>query len=132
MTAPEYGSIAWFEIAASDPDAAQQFYGELFGWQIAPDKQAADAGLDYRMITAEGGDAPAGGILGVGPATPGHAVFSIAVRDVAAVCAATRRLGGTVVGEHAAADGGPANAYLRDPSGNLFGIFSPPTPPPSI
>ncbi|WP_326644206.1 hypothetical protein OG884_09560 [Streptosporangium sp. NBC_01755] len=54
-------------------------------------------------------------------------MFSIAVRDVAAVCAAVERLGGTVVLQQAASGDGPANAYLRDPAGNLFGVFSPPT-----
>ncbi|MBA9001984.1 VOC family protein [Thermomonospora cellulosilytica] len=126
MSMPPYGSVAWFEIATDDPDAAQRFYGEVFGWQVAADPQAGEAGTDYRLITTAGGDAPAGGILGTGGTMPGHAVFSVAVRDVQEVCASVERLGGTVVARHEASEGGPANAYLRDPSGNLFGVFSPP------
>ncbi|MEV4751828.1 VOC family protein [Streptosporangium sp. NPDC049248] len=127
MTTPAYGSVAWFEIATDDPDRARRFYGELFGWQITGDEQADEAGMDYRLITTGHGGAPVGGILGVGSTNSGHAVFSIAVRDVAAVCASVERLGGTVVLQHAASGDGPANAYLRDPAGNLFGVFSPPT-----
>ncbi|GAA1008316.1 glyoxalase [Acrocarpospora pleiomorpha] len=121
MTVPAYGSLAWFEIATDDPDTAERFYGELFGWQITSD----DAGMDYRLITTTDGGAPTGGIM----ATEGrkHAVFSIAVQDVAAACTTVEKLGGTVVEQHAASESGPANAYLLDPAGNLFGVFAPPS-----
>ncbi|MFD8079647.1 VOC family protein [Streptomyces sp. NPDC059718] len=127
MTAPAYGTVAWFEIATDDPDGAQRFYGEVFGWRVAADEHSDEAGMDYRLITTPGGSAPVGGILGTGGTAPAHAVFSIAVRDVAGVCVAVEQLGGTVVVQHAASDNGPANAYLRDPAGNLFGVFSPPS-----
>jgi predicted enzyme related to lactoylglutathione lyase len=126
MTAPVYGNVAWFEIATDDPDGAQRFYGEVFGWQAAADEHSSEAGMDYRLITTPGGSTPVGGILGTDGAAPAHAVFSIAVRDVAEVCASVERLGGEIVVQHAASDNGPANAYLRDPAGNLFGVFSPP------
>ena len=59
MTNPTPGTLAWFEVATSDPDAEQ--------------------------------------------------------------------LGGTVVGKHLdPGPGAPAFAYLRDPAGNQFGVFSPP------
>lgn len=126
MTAPVYGTVAWFEIATDDPDGAQHFYSEVFGWRVATDEHSSEAGMDYRLITTPGGGAPMGGILGTGGTAPAHAVFSIAVRDVAEVCAAVERVGGTVVVRHAASDSGPAHAYLRDPAGNLFGVFCPP------
>ncbi|WP_433372169.1 VOC family protein [Streptosporangium sp. CA-115845] len=122
MTVPAHNSVAWFEIATDDPDGAERFYGEVFGWRAT--REAGE--MDYRLITTPAGGAPAGGILGTDGRMPGHAVFSVAVPDVAAVCAATERLGGIVVARHDAAEGGPANAYLRDPAGNLFGVFAPP------
>lgn len=121
-----WGTVAWFEIATADPDAAQTFYGEVFGWRAVKDEKGAAAGMDYRLITAAGATAPAGGIMATNGAMPGHAVFTVAVRDVAETCATVERLGGTVVARHEASESGPANAYVRDPAGNLFGLFTPP------
>jgi predicted enzyme related to lactoylglutathione lyase len=57
---------------------------------------------------------------------PGHAVFYIAITDVSAACAAAEKLGGTVVAQELEPPAGPAFAYLRDPVGSLFGVFTPP------
>ena len=57
---------------------------------------------------------------------PGHAVFYIAVADVAATCAAAEQLGGKVVRKELEPPAGPPFAYLRDPVGSLFGVFTPP------
>jgi predicted enzyme related to lactoylglutathione lyase len=127
MTTPAPGTLAWFEIATSDPDGAQKFYGSLFDWTFAADAPAAAGGMDYRNITASGSDGPMGGVFGTDANTPGHAVFYILVADVAATCADAEQLGGSVVGKHLdPGPGAPAFAYLRDPSGNQFGVFSPP------
>jgi predicted enzyme related to lactoylglutathione lyase len=127
MTNPAPGTLAWFEVATSDPDAAEKFYGSLFDWSFAADGPAAASGMDYRNITASGGTAPIGGIFGSGGAVPDHAVFYILVADVAATCSDAEQLGGTVVSRHLdPSPGAPTFAYLRDPSGNQFGIFSPP------
>jgi predicted enzyme related to lactoylglutathione lyase len=110
-----------------DPDAAEKFYGSLFDWTFKADGPAASGGLDYRNIIASGAAAPMGGIFGTGGQQPGHAVFYILVADVEATCADAEQLGGTVVGKHLdTGPGAPVFAYLRDPSGNQFGVFSPP------
>jgi predicted enzyme related to lactoylglutathione lyase len=83
--------------------------------------------MDYRNITASGADRPMGGIFGTGGQMPDHAVFYILVADVAATCADAEQLGGSVVSKHLdPGPGAPRFAYLRDPSGNQFGVFSPP------
>jgi hypothetical protein len=46
MTSPAPGTLAWFEVATSDPDGAQKFYGELFNWSFAADPAAAAGGMD--------------------------------------------------------------------------------------
>ena len=46
-----------------------------------------------------------------------------------ATCADAEQLGGSVISKHLdVGPGVPTFAYLRDPSGNQFGVFSPPTP----
>ena len=127
MTKAAPATLAWFEVATSDPDGAQKFYGSLFDWTFAADGPAASGGMDYRNITASGADAPIGGIFGTGGQVPDHAVFYILVADVGATCADAEQLGGAVVSKHLdPGPGAPKFAYLRDPSGNQFGVFTPP------
>ena len=128
MTNPAPGTLAWFEVATSDPDTAEKFYGGLFDWSFVADSPAASAGMDYRNITAPGADRPIGGIFGVGGQMPDHAVFYILVADVDATCAAAEERGGSVVSKHLEpGPGAPSFAYLRDPAGNQFGVFTPPS-----
>ena len=127
MSTPTPGTVAWFEIATSAPDAAEKFYGSLFDWTFESLVPAASTGMDYRNITASGADGPMGGIFGTGGQVPDHAVFYILVADIEATCADAEQLGGSVVSKHLdPGPGVPTFAYLRDPSGNLFGVFTPP------
>ena len=127
MTDPAPGALAWFEIATSDADVAEKFYGSLFDWSFDTDGPSAAAGMDYRNIKASGAEMPMGGIFGTGGQVPDHAVFYILVADVNATCADAEQIGGSVVSKHLdPGPGAPTFAYLRDPSGNLFGVFSPP------
>ena len=118
-------TLAWFEVATDDPDTAASFYAELFGWTFTPFADPEATGIDYRMATAAGSDVPMGAVAATGGAMPGHAIFYIAVADVAATCEATEQLGGKVVSKELAPDAGPPFAYLRDAVGSLFGVFTP-------
>ncbi len=118
-------TVAWFEVAVADAGGAQEFYGELFGWSFAADPSSAEQGMDYRLITYAGQQQPSGGLFATGGAMPDHAVFSVAVPSVADSCAQAEKLGGTVVHAQTDPPAGPAFAYLKDRSGNLFGIFTP-------
>jgi predicted enzyme related to lactoylglutathione lyase len=127
MTNPVTGTLAWFEVATSDPDAAQKFYGNLFDWSFAADPSSEASGMDYRNITASGAEGPMGGIANTGGQMPNHAVFYILVADVDATCTEAENLGGSVVSKQVEPPAGaPAFAYLRDPVGNMFGVFTQP------
>jgi predicted enzyme related to lactoylglutathione lyase len=119
-------TLAWFEVATDDPDTATSFYTGLFGWKFSPFADPETAGIDYRVAALPDSDLPFGGIVATDGAMPGHAVFYIAVTDVAATCRAAEQLGGKVVSEQLAPPAGPPFAYLRDPVGSLFGVFTPP------
>ena len=119
-------TLAWFEVATDDPDTATAFYANLFGWSFSPFADPETTGVDYRVATLRGSDAPFGGIVATGGAMPGHAVFYIAVSDVGAACEAAEQLGGKVVDKDIDPQVGPPFAYLRDPVGSLFGVFTPP------
>jgi uncharacterized protein len=119
-------TLAWFEVATDDPDTATSFYAELFGWTFSPFVDPETTGMDYRVAAMPGSDALFGGVVGTGGAMPGHAVFYIAVTDVAATCEGVERLGGKVVSKELEPTAGPPFAYVRDPVGSLFGVFTPP------
>ncbi len=121
------GTVPWFEVATGDPDGAEKFYGGLFAWTFSTDEAAAGDGLDYRLVSLPGADVPVGGLFGTGGQMPGYAVFSVLVPDVGATCEAAEGLGGTVLSKHLdVGPGVPTFAYLQDPDGNKFSVFSPP------
>jgi uncharacterized protein len=97
-------TVTWFEIGAPDVDAAKAFYGPLFGWSFAPDGP-------YTLITAPGAAGPSGGIFNTGGTIPPYAVFVV---QVAKVVVAPNKL-----------DDGMVVAYLTDPHGSMFALFSP-------
>ena len=113
--------IGWFEIAASDTDKAEAFYGEIFNWSFNAD----DAVPAYRIV--ETGSIP-GGVTTAQAGTPEtYAIFSVVVPDVAATCEAVVAKGGSVlVGPETIAENGLTFANLTDPDGNHFGVFTPP------
>ncbi|GII87138.1 glyoxalase [Sphaerisporangium siamense] len=125
MSTPPFDTVAWFEVATDDPGLAQRFYGELFGWSFEADEGSAKDGLDYRLIRYRGGEAPKGGVYGTKGEAPGHAVFTVAVADVAATCDRIEGLGGKTVMKAVGNANGPDFAYVTDPAGNLFGLFTP-------
>ncbi len=120
-------AITWFEIATSEPATAERFYGSLFGWSFQPDQDTNG----YRMITVPGQDGPQGGLLPTGGTMPGHAIFYVQVEDVAATAAAAEAAGGKVLVPATATPDGLVFAHLLDPSGNHFGIWTPPAGKPA-
>lgn len=119
-------TLAWFEVATDDPDTAITFYSLLFGWTFSPFADPEVTGMDYRVAALPGSDVPFGGVVAAGGAMPGHAVFYIAVTNVAATCEAAERLGGKVGRKELDPPAGPPFAYIEDAVGSLFGVFTPP------
>lgn len=121
--APAAGSVGWFEVGAADADAAEAFYGTLFGWSA---ERVPDPSMDYRIVTTGAGHALQGGITSTGGRRPSYAIISVIVADVDETCRRAEELGGKVAAGPFRPDNGPPNAYLLDRDGNEFGIFTPP------
>ena len=74
--------VVHFEVIGKDPRRLQDYYAELFGWDID-----ADNALDYGFVTREGnvradGSGIGGGIAGPPtPDYPGHVTFYVEVPD---------------------------------------------------
>ena len=112
--------VSWFEIHTPDPVRAKAFYGGALGWTFSDDMPG------YSMIAAGTGAPIGGGVASTGPEHPAMAVFNVQVPDVAAACARVEALGGAVVMPVQQTPDGLAFAYVADPDGSVFGVWTPP------
>jgi uncharacterized protein len=108
--------VDWFEVLGSDTDRSQRFYAEIFGWQ------ANEAGPGYRMIDTGTAKGIRGGIGG-GQEGVWVTVYA-KVPDVEAVLAKAEELGGIRELGPVAVDDHMKTGTLRDPAGNVFGVYS--------
>lgn len=118
-----HGTVSWFQIDTDGPKDAQRFYGELFNWTFEEEEGTDGA---YQQISAAGADHPQGGIADTKGEGPNRTVFFVVVSDVAAVAEQAERIGGKVVLPPKTTPNGLTFAELLDPSGNQFGVYSPP------
>lgn len=115
-----------FEIHASDPQAAINFYSRLFGWSF----NKWDGG-DYWMIHTGPDDQPGinGGLIPRrGPVPENMAamnafVITVDVENVDTAVAGALAAGGTTAVPKMAVPGIGWLAYLKDPDGNVFGVM---------
>jgi uncharacterized protein len=116
---PSAGSgapVDWFEVLGSDAGGSQRFYAEIFGWQ------AKAAGPGYGMIDTGTAEGIRGGIGGGQEGT--WATVYARVPDVEAVLARAVDLGGGREIGPVAVDDHMQTGALRDPAGNVFGVYS--------
>ena len=124
------GRVLHFEIHAADPDRAERFYVEVFGWSV----QRYPGPIDYRLLTT-GPDEDAG-INGAiverqGPVQPeiGQAVnafvCTIGVDSIDHTERAVAAAGGQQVVPRMLVPGIGQLAYFTDPEGNIFGALQP-------
>ncbi len=127
--------VVHFEIHADDPDRAERFYGEVFGWTITRWKGP----LDYRLVsTGEGAPGIDGAIMARGEPPAGEGVggyvCTISVEDMGATERRVLSAGGLRVRDPHEIPGIGLHAYFTDTEGNIFGVLQPaagrPDPPP--
>jgi uncharacterized protein len=117
---------AWFQIGTSDRAGAERFYSDVFGWSFSNDDDSTSPdGHPYRMATTGPGEPPSGGIDGQ-DGDPGYAVFMLVVADTADSVRRVEAAGGKVAVPLQTTRNGLTWAHVLDPSGNRFGVFTPP------
>jgi uncharacterized protein len=122
--------VTWFEVMGADAARTQRFYAGLFGWSVD-----SSAFPGYATVDTGAGRGIQGG-LGGGEQSRWAAVYA-KVDDVDQVLSRAEKLGGSRVrdpGVPALKAAARAAVYgsagtmktgaLRDPSGNVFGIYS--------
>jgi uncharacterized protein len=99
--------VVHVEIRSQDPDATREFFGELFGWQIAseggfPGYTFIDTGVEGLPYTA----------ISPRQSDQDEVLFFVGVADVAATLKRAEELGGTIIQ--------PA----QEVPGTTFGVFA--------
>ncbi len=114
--------VAFFEVTSAEPERAQKFYGELFGWHVAA---PPDLG-GYALVDTGAGEGAVSG--GIGPSqTAGDAGVKIYVRvdDLDGYLLRAEELGGAPRVPPMDLPGGFGRiAIFTDPDGNPVGLWS--------
>ena len=112
-----HGDITHIDIPVDDLDTAKAFYGTLFGWQIS----ALPEYEDYPMWRAP--NQISGGGLATRSADFTQPRSYVEVDSIDDALAAVEGLGGAVATPKSPISGTSWFAVIRDPSGNLMGLF---------
>ena len=120
-----HGRVVHFEVPFDDGDRAQDFYREVFGWQIQPMPE-----MDYTIVSTgpsgeQGPTEP--GYIGGGmfqrQAPNSNPVIVINVDDIDDTLAHVEKNGGsTVTAKMPVGEMGFA-AYFSDSEGNMMGLW---------
>lgn len=114
-----HGALTWNELHTGDIDAAEQFYGEVFGWGF----EAMDTGEGNPVYhTIKNGDRMNGGIMNTQPGEPPNWLPYIAVDGLDEAMSTAKEGGGQV---HAGPIAMPQGriAVLQDPQGAFFALW---------
>lgn len=115
------GTPCWIDLGTPDQDAAGEFYGSVFGWELREDDNAEQTG-GYR--TAQLGDSAVGGVMKLmQEGQPPAWMTYFAVEDADSITARARDLGGSVLAEPMSVLDYGRMAILSDPTGAVFGLW---------
>ena len=118
-----HGAFSWSELMTSNPQAAGEFYGTLFGWTI--DKMDMGTG-PYHVVKV--GETSVGGIMGKPPGAPAGMPSMwgcyVTVKNVDETLAKVRSLGGKVLMEPMEVQGVGRMAVIQDPQGATLSVIT--------
>jgi predicted enzyme related to lactoylglutathione lyase len=114
--------VVHFEFNVADPERAEAFFTQVFGWKVSK----WDGAEDYWLVST-GGDGEAGidgAIMRSRDGAP-RTVNTVQVDSVDDAAAKVSGAGGQVVVPKMAVSGVGWLAYATDPNGLIFGIHQP-------
>ena len=121
------GMPNWVDLQTTDPAAAKQFYGELFGWSYNDLPVDEANGVYYSMATLKGLNVAA--IAGLGDqaaaGVPPHWNSYVSVDDIEASVARVAPAGGTVIAPPFDVFDAGRRAVIQDPTGAMFEMWQP-------
>ncbi|HVQ57548.1 MAG TPA: VOC family protein [Solirubrobacterales bacterium] len=117
------GTPCWVDLATPDLEAAEKFYGPLFGWEIPELPNSAEMG-GYRRAKMNGRDVAGAMPLMQEGQPPAWSTY-VSVDDADAISRAIQENGGTMIAEPMAVASYGRLAIFTDPEGAFFGIWEP-------
>jgi uncharacterized protein len=117
------GTPCWVDLATPDVEAAERFYGELFGWEIPELPNSAEMG-GYRRAKLGGRDVAGAMPLMQEGQPPAWSTY-VSVDDAEAIGRAVQENGGTMIAEPMKVATYGRLALFTDPEGAFFGIWEP-------
>jgi predicted enzyme related to lactoylglutathione lyase len=116
------GKICYLELPAVNVAQSAAFYSTVFGWKLRTRGDGAQAFDDTT------GEVSGAFVLGRSASgTPGI-LFYVMVESVAATCKTVEAQGGKIV-QPIGADAPEITARIRDPAGNVIGLYQEPSRP---
>lgn len=122
------GAFSWNELLTTDPQAAAEFYGTLFGWTLDAMQMGGDTGT-YRV--AKVGTTAIGGIMKTPAAAQGMPPMwcaYVTVADIDATLKQVAQLGGKVVAPVMDVPQVGRFAVIADPQGATINLMQYSTP----
>jgi hypothetical protein len=116
-----HGAFSWSELMTSDPAAASDFYGKLFGWTI---KEMGPEMGGYRVANI--GEAGVGGLMAAPPEAKGMpprwGVY-VTVSNIDETLAQAKAMGAQICMEAMTVAGVGRMAAFNDPQGAMISII---------
>jgi predicted enzyme related to lactoylglutathione lyase len=118
------GDFTWHELATTDPDAAFNFYSELFGWSKGASHDMGEMGV-YQLVSHGGQDV--GGIYKARDnSTPPSWLSYVRVADATKAANAAKSAGGRILNGPMEVPGGSWIVSMLDPQGGAFAVVEAP------
>ncbi|HWG28155.1 VOC family protein [Actinospica sp.] len=114
------GSPCWTQLGTTDPEAAQRFYGGLFGWTAETDPNPEAGG--YTIFSLNGSPCAAVAPL-MNPQQPVAWLISFATPDADEAAAVAQKAGARLWMGPMDVMGAGRWAMLSDPTGAAFGLW---------
>ena len=117
-----HGAFSWSELMTNDPQAAANFYSQLFGWKV--DTMPMGEG-QYRVLKV--GETSVGGVMGMPPgAPPMPPVWGcyVTVDNVDETVALAVKLGGKVCVPVMEVPGVGRMAVIADAQGAMLSVMT--------
>ena len=117
-------AVVHFEIAGKDGKKLQEYYAELFDWNIDADNEFGYGIVAREDNTNADGIGIGGGISSGPEGYEGHVTFYVEVPDVEAALAKAESMGGTRVMGPDEVMQGLTIGLFTDPEGHVIGVMN--------
>jgi predicted enzyme related to lactoylglutathione lyase len=116
----DVGDFTWHELATTDPEAALDFYSELFGWSKGAAHDMGEMGI-YQLVSHDAKDV--GGVFKARDnSTPPSWLSYVRVADATKAAGAAKAAGGRILNGPMEVPGGSWIVQILDPQGGAFAV----------